>query len=390
MPKRIAILGSTGSIGRQALEVAREMAPDISVVALSAHSNADLLAGQGAEFGVRHFAIGDGNANDLAGKLPSGSKLYRGIDGLCELASLPDVDLVVFAVFGAAGLRPLVAAIEAKKDIAFACKEALVAGGELVMNLARRNGVAFLPIDSEHNSIWRCMKGRDASSIRRIVLSATGGPFRGWTRDRLSAVTINQTLAHPLWQMGKRITVNSATMMNKGLEIIEAHHLFGLPSDKIGVVVHPEGVIHGFVELSDGSFLAHASPADMKFPIRACLAWPDEPRADRPALDVSLFSGLAFESPDESVFAPLALARRALTEDWSFAVALNAANEVLVDRFLAGQIGFLSIIDGLLSAAESFHRHAGRPHTIDEVIALDAEVRQSFESAGSIATGDIG
>lgn len=374
--KRIAVLGSTGSIGRQTLDVVRDLKGEVKVVALTANDRCDVILEQAREFGVRHIGLGETCCNNLT-HLPVDAKIYAGIDGLCEIATLPEVDMVVFALFGAVGLKPLVAAIDAKKDIAFATKEALVAGGKLVIDLVRERGVNFLPIDSEHNSVWRCLTGRTSRMIRKVILTASGGPFHGFTREQLATVTPERALIHPIWEMGKRITVNSATMMNKALEIIEAHYLFDLPSEKLDVLVHPQGVVHAMIELGDGTVIAHIGRADMKLPIGYCLTYPFKPVTAEPAVDLTALAGLTFEKPDEEVFTPLKLGRRALASDWTFSVALNALNETLVDAFLDSRIPFISILENLDKAADGFDRYAGRPHNIDEVIALDAEVRES-------------
>ncbi len=380
--KRIAVFGSTGSIGRQTLEVAAEMKGGIEVVALSAHKNAELLVRQAHETGAHTICIADGeeSAPVIQSRLPAGTRLLTGMDGLCELASMSDFDLAVFAIFGSAGLRPLAAAIEAGHDIAFANKESLAAGGKLVMDLAAKHGVKLLPIDSEHNSVFRCLAGKKPGEVRGIILAATGGPFRKASREELSKVTLEETLNHPVWTMGKRITVNSATMFNKALEIIEAHHLFGIDESAISIFIHPQSVVHGMVEMADGTIIAHFAPPDMKYPIRYCLSYPDVP-VIKSKLNPALLAKLEFHVPDEDVFTPLRLGRRAIKEDWTFAVSMNATNEILVDRFLSGKIGFTDILSGLESAAESFGRYRGRPHTIDEILALDAEVRSEMNSA---------
>lgn len=382
--KRIAVLGSTGSIGRQTLEVAAEMKDGVEIVALSAYKNAELLVRQAYETGARTVCIADGEecAADIQSLLPTGTRLLTGIDGLCELATMPDYDMAVFAIFGSAGLKPLVAAIEAGHDIAFANKESLVAGGRLVMDLVRKNGVTLLPIDSEHNSVFRCLSGKKPGEVRGIILAATGGPFRKASRDELSKVTLKDALNHPVWTMGKRITVNSATMFNKALEIIEAHHLFGIDESAISVLIHPQSVVHGMVELADGTMMAHLAPPDMKYPIRHCLSYPAEP-ACAAKMDPVLLANLEFQIPDENVFTPLKLGRRAIKEDWTFAVAMNATNEILVDRFLCGKIGFTDILSELDSAAESFTMYRGRPHSIDEILALDAEIRSEMNAAAA-------
>ncbi len=386
--KRIAVLGSTGSIGRQTLDVVRELDGEVEIVALTANDSCDVLLEQASEFGARHIGVGDSCCQNPA-RISTEAKVYAGIDGLCEIATLPEVDFVVFALFGAVGLKPLVAAINAKKDIAFATKEALVAGGKLVTDLVRASGVNFLPIDSEHNSVWRCLSGRTTRMIRKVILTASGGPFRGYTRDMLRDVTLESTLKHPIWEMGKRITVNSATMMNKALELIEAQYLFDLPSEKLDVLVHPQGVVHAMIELGDGTVMAHLGRADMKLPIRYCLTYPFKPVSFEPSLDFSTLEGLTFEKPDEGVFSPLKLGRRALVSDWTFSVALNALNETLVDAFLDGRIPFIAILEILEKSADDFESYKGRTHTIDEIIALDAEVREKTRQGDSKKIGTV-
>jgi 1-deoxy-D-xylulose-5-phosphate reductoisomerase len=344
--KRIAILGSTGSIGQSALAVVDAHPERLQVVGLAAGENADLLGGQLVRYRPRVAAMASGAALDRLKQLgtAAGIELGVGRDGLVAVASHPDVDLVLCASSGTDGLEAVLAAIAHRKTIALANKEVLVMAGGMVTEAARRQGVAILPVDSEHNAIHQCLHGRDPSEVKRLVLTASGGPFRGRKSSELLTVTAEDALKHPTWRMGRKITIDSATLMNKGLEVIEAHWLFGVRADQIDVVVHPQSVVHSMVELTDGSIIAQLGVTDMRLPIQYAFSYPERWPAPLPSLDLVRAAGrLDFEPPDVDAFPCLGLAYRALAAARSLPVVLNAANETAVARFLEGRIGFAAI-----------------------------------------------
>jgi 1-deoxy-D-xylulose-5-phosphate reductoisomerase len=344
--KRIAILGSTGSIGQSALSVIAAHGDRLMVTGLAAGENADRLAEQIARYRPQIVAMATGSAADrlhASGGLSGARFAGTGRDGLVAIASDPSVDLVLCASSGTDGLEAVLAAIEAGKTIALANKEVLVMAGGLVMEAARRKGVTILPVDSEHNAIHQCLHGRAFGEIRRIVLTASGGPFRGRSASQLEDVTAADALRHPTWQMGRKITIDSATLMNKGLEVIEAHWLFGLRADQIDVVIHPQSVVHSMAEMIDGSVIAQLGVTDMRLPIQYAFSYPDRWNAPLPSLDLARAKRLEFETPDLGAFPCLGLAYRALQSERSLPVVLNAANEVAVTLFLAGRLAFPSI-----------------------------------------------
>ena len=354
--RTLAILGSTGSIGRSALSVVDSHPSRLRVAALAAGDNAGLLAEQAARYHPALVALATGDAADrfraAGGTAPA---LACGPEGLVAVATHPDVDIVLCASSGTAALEAVLAAIEAGKTIALANKEVLVMAGELVTRAARRKGVAILPVDSEHNAIHQCLHGRGPGEIRRLILTASGGPFRELTTEQLQAVGPAQALRHPTWQMGRKITIDSATLMNKGLEVIEAHWLFDVPADGIDVVVHPQSIVHSMVELSDGSVIAQLGVTDMRLPIQYACSYPDRWEAALPRLDLAKAGRLDFHEPDHGRFPCLGLAYRALREGGTAPVVLNAANEVAVASFLEGRLGFTSIpvlIERTLNAHE--------------------------------------
>jgi 1-deoxy-D-xylulose-5-phosphate reductoisomerase len=325
--RKLAILGSTGSIGRSALDVVRAHPDRLEVVALAAGSNADRLREQAGEFGVTVTALG----------------AETGSAGLIEVATHPDADIVLCASSGTAALEAVLAAIDAGKTIALANKEVLVMAGALVTAAARSRGVAILPVDSEHNAIHQCLHGRRRDEIRRIILTASGGPFREMSASGLAGVKPQDALRHPTWRMGRKITIDSATLMNKGLEVIEAHWLFDLPASQIDVVIHPQSIVHSMVELRDGSIIAQLGGADMKLPIQYACSYPDRWEAPVARLDLAAVGRLDFQTPDLDRFPCLRLAYRALEAGPSAAVVLNAANEVAVASYLEERISFVSI-----------------------------------------------
>jgi 1-deoxy-D-xylulose-5-phosphate reductoisomerase len=344
--KRLAILGSTGSIGRSALAVVDAHPSRLQVVALAAGDNAPLLADQVRQYAPEVVAMATGEGVDrLRAACGAGMRVAMsgGAEGLIAVATHPSVDIVICASSGTAGLEAVLAAIAAGKTIALANKEVLVMAGALVTAAAQRHGVSILPVDSEHNAVHQCLHGRRQSEIRRLILTASGGPFRDFTPAQLQRVTPDEALRHPTWQMGRKITIDSATLMNKGLEVIEAHWLFGVAADRIEVVIHPQSIVHSMVELVDGSVIAQLGVTDMRLPIQYACSYPERWDGALPSLDLSKAGRLEFHPPDLERFPCLGLAYRALRAEGTLAVVLNAANEVAVAAFLDGRLGFRSI-----------------------------------------------
>jgi len=368
---RVAILGATGSIGTSALSVAEAHPDRVRVVGLAAATSAEALAP--AVQAHRPTAVSMATAEALA-RLAAAADLpaARGVGdaGLVMLATRSDVDLVLCASSGTAALEAVLAAIDAGKTIALANKEVLVMAGGLVMDRARAKGVAILPVDSEHNAIHQCLHGHQTQHVKRLILTASGGPFRGRTRASLAHVTPAEALKHPTWQMGQKITIDSATLMNKGLEVIEAHWLFGVTSSQIDVVVHPQSIVHSLVEFTDGSMLAQLGTTDMRLPIQYAFSYPDRWHTPVPHLDLARAGTLEFHPPAWDEFPCLRLAFRALDADRSLPIVLNAANEVAVASFLAGQLGFTAIAD-VIAATMDAHR-ATPVETLPAVRAVDA------------------
>lgn len=374
MARRVAILGSTGSIGGSALAVADAHPDRVEVVGLAAGANTSRLAAQVERHRPRVIAVGtDDGLAAVRAALPASVRAgvehsASGADGLRAVATHPAVDLVLCATTGTVALDAVLAAIEARKTIALANKEVLVAAGSLVMAAARRRGVAVLPVDSEHNAIHQCLHGRSAAEVRRLLLTASGGPFRGWTAERLAGARPADALAHPTWRMGRKITVDSATLMNKGLEVIEARWLFDTGPDRIDVVVHPQSVVHSLVELCDGSVIAQLGVTDMRLPIQYAFSYPDRWDGRLPPLDLAACGRLDFSPPDLDRFPCLGLAYRALRGGPALPAALDAANEAAVEAFLAGRIAFTAIpavVAGALDDAEESPPAA--PLTLDDV-----------------------
>jgi 1-deoxy-D-xylulose-5-phosphate reductoisomerase len=373
--KRIAILGSTGSIGRSALAVVDAHPDRLQIVGLAAGENAPLLAAQIDRYRPGVAAMASATAVDRLRESGStaGLTIGAGSDGLVAVASSPEVDLVLCASSGTDALEAVLAAIERGKTIALANKEVLVMAGGLVTEAARRHHVPILPVDSEHNAIHQCLHGRDASEIRRLLLTASGGPFRGRSPSELFAVTAEEALNHPTWRMGRKITIDSATLMNKGLEVIEAHWLFGVRADQIEVVIHPQSVVHSMVELADGSIVAQLGVTDMRLPIQYAFSYPERWSSPLPSLDLTRTTRLDFDAPDANAFPCLRLAYRALEAARSLPVVLNAANEIAVSRFLEGLIGFTAIpvvVERTMDAHQPVEIG-----TISEVRAVDAWAR---------------
>lgn len=377
IPRSVTILGSTGSIGRQTLDVLALHGPAaFRVEALTAARNAALLAEQARGFRPSFVALADPTAlaelKDRLSDLPE-IEIAAGPDAVVEAASRT-ADITVAAIVGVAGLLPAMTAIGRGATVAFASKECLVAAGRLMMAAVNRAGATLLPLDSEHNAIFQVLHGQDAGGLRRIVLTASGGPFRDWSRDSMCRATPEQAVAHPKWSMGPKISVDSATLMNKALEVIEAHHLFNLPSEKIDVLIHPQSVVHGMVEYADGSLLAQMGPADMHTPISMCLGWPARIKSPGAALDLAALSRLDFEAPDMARFPALRLVREVMAGASSDAIVFNAANEVAVEAFLNRRIGFTDILDKIARMLDD--GHITDINTLEDVLACDADARR--------------
>jgi 1-deoxy-D-xylulose-5-phosphate reductoisomerase len=382
-PRRVTILGATGSIGTSTLSVIADRPEAFAVEAVTAFGNAERLARVAKEARARVAVIADRSAYDALSNALAGTGIEAaaGAAAIEEAASRP-VDVVVAGIVGAAGLAPTMAAIRAGSKVALANKECLVCAGDLFMGEARKGGVKILPVDSEHNAIFQALDGHSIEEVDRIILTASGGPFRDWTKEAMAAANPDQALKHPNWSMGPKVSIDSATLMNKGLEVIEAHYLFGVPPEQLDVVVHPQSIVHGMVAYRDGSVIAQMSAPDMRMPIAHCLSWPGRSPIGGPRLDLTRIGRLTFERPDLDRFPALRVARAALgAGSWATNI-LNAANEVAVAAYLAGSIGFLEIAR---MVEETIERAAAQglskaPGTIKDALALDREGRR-------IATG---
>jgi 1-deoxy-D-xylulose-5-phosphate reductoisomerase len=376
-PKRVSLLGSTGSIGTQALDVVRAQPGRFLVSALSAQSNADLLVAQAREFRPAAVVIGDEakyqQVRDALAGQPE-TEVLAGAAALTEVAARPDTDVVLTAMVGYAGLLPTVAAIRAGKDIALANKETLVVAGQLITGLVQEHGVRLLPVDSEHSAIFQCLVGEEQNPIEKIILTASGGPFRGRSREQLAQVTKAQALKHPNWDMGAKITIDSASLMNKGLEVMEAKWLFGLRNDQIEVVVHPQSIIHSLVQFEDGSLKAQLGLPDMKLPIQYALGYPQRLPNDFPRFRFLDYPQLTFEPADTAAFRNLALAFAAMERGGNAPCILNAANEVAVAAFLRDEVGFLQMSD-VVEECLSRVSYLANP-SLDDYVLTDKEARR--------------
>lgn len=377
LPKRIALLGSTGSIGTQALDVLRTQPGLFAVSALSAQSNAELLVAQAREFRPAVVVIGDerkyAQVKAALASQPE-TEVLAGTAALTETAARPDTDIVLTAMVGYAGLQPTVAAIRAGKDIALANKETLVVAGQLITDLVRQHGVRLLPVDSEHSAIFQCLVGEEQNPIEKIILTASGGPFRGRTVAELALVTKAQALKHPNWDMGAKITIDSASLMNKGLEVIEAKWLFGLTNEQIEVVVHPQSIVHSLVQFEDGSLKAQLGVPDMKLPIQYALGYPRRLPNQFPRFSFLDYPQLTFEQPDLGTFRNLALAFEAMRQAGNAPCVLNAANEVAVVAFLRDEVGFLEM-SGVVEECLGRVSYLANP-SLDDYVQTDQETRR--------------
>jgi len=380
--KRVVLLGATGSVGENTLRVLRAHPDKLELVGVAARHDAAGLFKICREFGVPHAALADENAAALArsaNEMPPGTQLHAGIAGLTALATLPEADLVLVAVVGTAGLEPALAAVRAGKDLALASKEILVLAGKFVMAEAKKHRVRLLPVDSEHNAVFQCLEGHPQAGVRRIVLTASGGAFRDWPAERLAHVTPADALKHPNWAMGPKITVDCATLANKGLELIEAQWLFGLRAEQCTAVLHPQSIVHCLVEFTDGAMLAQLCPPSMTFPIQHALLYPARAPGVETALDFTKLLGLEFRPVDEHRFPCLRLARQTMAAGGVAPAVFNAANEVAVAAFLAGRLPFLAIprlIDHTLQLTANFE-----PDSLAAVLAADAEARRLATAA---------
>lgn len=384
--RRIAILGSTGSIGRQALDVVRQHKDLFEVELLTANNSSALLIEQAMEFRPGSVVIcNEAKYQEVADALqPNDIKVFTGMDSVCSLVEAEDIDIVLTALVGFSGLRPTISAIKAGKIIALANKETLVAGGSVVMDLAKKYNSPILPVDSEHSAIFQCLLGATGNPISRIHLTASGGPFRTWDRDRIAAATKNEALKHPQWTMGAKITIDSATMMNKGFEMIEAKWLFDTAPDKINIVVHPQSIIHSMVEFADGAVIAQLGNPDMREPIQFALSFPERLTLNNKKLDFASLQGLTFEEPDMEKFPCLSLAFEAIRKGGNVPCAMNAANEAAVAAFLKDGIRFYDIPE-IISACMAGVNFVEKP-TVEDLLATNAEVyRVAAEMCAKLA-----
>ena len=369
--RNVVLLGATGSIGESTLRVIRKHQDRLKLIGISAHQQGEKLCQIANEFGVKNVHLG--HEQDIREDLPAETNFSTGSDALNELAALEEADLVVVAVVGAAGLAPTLAALEAGKDVVLANKESLVVGGQLVMETARRTGAKILPADSEHNGVFQCLHGQPEKSLDSIILTASGGPFRDFSLEQLSSVTPEQALKHPNWSMGPKITVDSASMANKGLELIEAHWLFGLPAERLKVVIHPPSLVHAIVQFKDGCTLAQMSPPSMTFALQNALLFPDRMEGVEQGLDFRQPLELSFSPPSPDKYPCLKLAQDCLAKGGTAPLVFNAANEVAVAAFLRNQIGFTEISDII----ENTLNTADFPHasSLENLLTFDQEIR---------------
>lgn len=384
LKKRVAILGSTGSIGTQALDILSLYPERYEIKALGAYQNIDLMAKQVEKYSPDLVVlIDEEKADELRSRVDSKIKVDSGTEALIELAASDNIDIVLIAIVGIAGLKPTIAALNAGKTVALANKEVLVAGGEIVTKLADKTGAKIIPVDSEHSAIFQCLQGcRNIDEVNKIYLTASGGPFRGYKRDDLKRVTPEDAIKHPNWNMGKKVTIDSATLMNKGLEVIEAKWLFNLSVDQIDVVIHPQSIIHSMVEFVDGAILAQMGTPDMRIPILYAFTYPERYASNVKRLNLLEMGSLTFEEPDVENFPCLSLAYKAIRIGGTMPAVLNAANEIAVDMFLKEQISFLEIPLVIEKAMKS-HQVIENPD-IDDILRADSETRELLKEKGDI------
>ena len=376
---KIAILGSTGSIGHSTLEVIEKYPEKYQVVGLSAGYNAELLQEQIRKFKPKAVSLSDESGQDILNDCP-GTEVFFGVEGACKIAAMPEADVVVAAISGSAGLLPTLEAVKAGKTVALANKESLVMAGELIISEAKKNKADIIPVDSEHSAIFQLLKDKKNEDVKNIILTASGGPFLGSTLEELENVSPEEALKHPRWKMGNKVTIDSASMMNKGLEVIEAHYIFGMPAEKIKVIVHPQSIVHSMVEFIDGTVFAQLSHPDMKAPIAYALSCPDRLDNIVEPLSFADIGKLTFEDPDYERFPNLRLAFRALETGGLMPVIMNSANEVAVQKFCDGLIGFTSISKLIEKVMDSFNDNGGR--SLDDILEADKWARD--EAVNSI------
>jgi len=377
--RNVVLLGSTGSIGTSAIKVAEDLPDQIRLLALGAGNNVELLLEQTRKHEPEAISILDPEkAKELQNSLGTRTQVFSGTEGLVKLATLPSADIVLIAIVGTAGLQPALAAIRAGKDIAVASKEILVMAGEIVMNEARKQGVRVLAVDSEHSAIFQCLDGKPSDSVRKLWLTASGGPFRTTPKEDFANITVERALKHPSWVMGRKITIDSATLFNKGLEMIEARWLFDIEMARVSVVVHPQSVVHSMVEFVDGSMLAQLSTPDMCLPIQYALTWPDRSASDRVQTNLAKLGSLTFEEPDTDRFPALELARKAGEIGGTMPAVLNAANEIAVDDFINQKINFPQISQTVRRTMDA-HKVVNHPN-LDQILEADAWARQEAAS----------
>ena len=376
---KIAILGSTGSIGHSTLEVIEKYPEQYQVVGLSAGYNAELLQEQIRKFKPKAVSLSDESGQDILNDCP-GTEVLFGVEGACKIAAMPEADVVVAAISGSAGLLPTLEAVKAGKTVALANKESLVMAGELIISEAKKNKADIIPVDSEHSAIFQLLKDKKNEDVKNIILTASGGPFLGSTLEELENVSPEEALKHPRWKMGNKVTIDSASMMNKGLEVIEAHYIFGMPAEKIKVIVHPQSIVHSMVEFIDGTVFAQLSHPDMKAPIAYALSCPDRLDNIVEPLSFADIGKLTFEDPDYERFPNLRLAFRALETGGLMPVIMNSANEVAVQKFCDGLIGFTSISKLIEKVMDSFNDNGGR--ALDDILEADKWARD--EAVNSI------
>ena len=377
--KKVILLGSSGSIGESTCKVARALPEKMKLVGLGVAKSTDRMLEQAKEFGVKALAVSDLQAAEkVKSRLPQGTQFYPGPEGLARMVEETEADMVLVAIVGTAGLAPALAALRSGKDLAVASKEILVLAGSAVMAEAKKRKKQVLPVDSEHNAIFQCLAGANEKEVRKVILTASGGPFRQSSAQAMEKVTLAQALKHPTWSMGQKITIDSATMFNKGLEMIEAHWLFGLPMRQVDVVVHPQSIVHSLVEFIDGSVLAQLSVTDMCFPIQYAVTYPERMPSGLPPLDLAKLGTLSFEQPDEKRFPALRLAREAGEQGGTLPGVLNAANEVAVEAFLAERISFPRIW-GMVEEVMKKHRTEKEP-TLEAIIDADRWARGEARS----------
>jgi 1-deoxy-D-xylulose-5-phosphate reductoisomerase len=377
--KKVVILGSTGSVGQNALKVIAKQKDAFKVVGLTAHSNAKLLAGQVNRFKPRLLALGDTSQyNELKRALKKPRAVLKGIEGISEIASMKEADIVLVAISGTSAILPVISAIRAKKQIAIANKESIVSAGKIIMNMARTRNVKIIPVDSEHSSIFQCINGRGADDIKKIFLMGTGGPLKDVSKSVFDKLKPSRILAHPVWKMGKKISVDSATMMNKGLEVIEASHLFNTSVSKISVLFHPEAVIHSMIEFADRNIIANLFYPDMRLPISYALNYPERRASKLPGVDFSKLKNISFQTPNRKKFPALGLCYEVARKGGTYPACLNSANEEAVRLYLEGKITLTGIVD-IVKKVLSRHKNTAQP-SLDEILYTDKWVKKEIKT----------